>query len=348
VIISDTLNKILKEYQEGNSVLSLSKKYPQFKYSKIYDYIKKNGIEIRQTSETARKFYCNSAYFKEIDTEDKAYWLGFIAADGYISKTKYKNDVLGISLAVKDYSHLEKFKKSISYTGDIKEYISSGYAKSKYSRIAIRDSNVVNDLLSHGIKYNKSLTLDFDSILVPDFLMNHFIRGYFDGDGCITYSIHNKYKDRRYAIKFCGTKSVLQGIGLYLPVKKTHKLSKRKKTKKTTMVLKLVETTKLWTFLNICILTATYFLIENTKDILIFYSTETVPCISNYTKQRRLIAGNPLELNILKRSDETSANVNVKKYLDWAISSQVSNRERFNDYPVGGSRETEMPSVLFL
>lgn len=232
MIISDTLNKILKEYQEGNSVLSLSKKYPQFKYSKIYDYIKKNGIEIRQTSETARKFYCNSAYFKEIDTEDKAYWLGFIAADGYISKTKYKNDVLGISLAVKDYSHLEKFKKSISYTGDIKEYISSGYAKSKYSRIAIRDSNVVNDLLSHGIKYNKSLTLDFDSILVPDFLMNHFIRGYFDGDGCITYSIHNKYKDRRYAIKFCGTKSVLQGIDLYLPVKKTHKLSKRKKDQK--------------------------------------------------------------------------------------------------------------------
>ena len=124
MIISDTLNKILKEYQEGNSVLSLSKKYPQFKYSKIYDYIKKNGIEIRQTSETARKFYCNSAYFKEIDTEDKAYWLGLLFADGCVQYHPKKGDSWSIALSLmkEDKYLVENFAKAVETDLKVKEH----------------------------------------------------------------------------------------------------------------------------------------------------------------------------------------------------------------------------------
>lgn len=53
----------------------------------------------------------NAHYFKFIDTKEKAYWLGFLCADGYISKTKYGK--LGIGLSVKDKVHLIKFCQAI-------------------------------------------------------------------------------------------------------------------------------------------------------------------------------------------------------------------------------------------
>lgn len=62
---------------------------------------------------------------------------------------------------------------------------------------------------------------------------------------------------------------------------------------------------------------------------------------------RQRIAGKPLELNKLQHKDERSLSVNVKNYLDWAISSRVSNRKRFNDYPVAGSRK-KFRSTVYL
>ena len=54
------------------------------------------------------KHNLNKEYFKNIDTEEKAYWLGFIYADGYIIKSE-KNYELGIELNYKDVEHLNKF-----------------------------------------------------------------------------------------------------------------------------------------------------------------------------------------------------------------------------------------------
>ena len=58
-----------------------------------------------------RKHFYNEDYFKVIDSEDKAYWLGFISADGSVSKDAYH---IRISLSSIDIKHLEKFLTCIN------------------------------------------------------------------------------------------------------------------------------------------------------------------------------------------------------------------------------------------
>ena len=48
-------------------------------------------------------------YFDKINTEEKAYWLGFLYADGSISS---KEDKIELGLAEKDLHHIEKFKQT--------------------------------------------------------------------------------------------------------------------------------------------------------------------------------------------------------------------------------------------
>lgn len=57
---------------------------------------------------------------------------------------------------------------------------------------------MTDDLISHGCIQNKTFYIEIPNI--PEPLMNHFIRGFFDGDGCICTD--NK-KKRTVAINFC-------------------------------------------------------------------------------------------------------------------------------------------------
>ena len=56
----------------------------------------------------------NRHIFDEINSPEKAYWLGFIVADGYLNDDK---NMLRIKLGNKDKSHLEKFIKFLE--GDL-------------------------------------------------------------------------------------------------------------------------------------------------------------------------------------------------------------------------------------
>ena len=73
------------------------------------------------------KLPINSNYFETIDTEHKAYWLGFIYADGYLSISG-KTKRMGVSLCLKDKVHLQNFSKCIESNYPIHEYeVSNGY-----------------------------------------------------------------------------------------------------------------------------------------------------------------------------------------------------------------------------
>ena len=115
-------------------------------------------------------------HFEKIDSEEKAYWLGFLYADGYISFSENK---IELSLAEKDVHHIEKFRdflginNRICYRPSVKAY-----------RLSFRSDKCKQDLINQGCTPRKSLTLKFPtSKQVPYELIRHFIRGYFDGDG---------------------------------------------------------------------------------------------------------------------------------------------------------------------
>lgn len=150
-------------------------------------------------------YFYDKRFFKDIDTEEKAYWLGFIYADGCVSHNKNKrNHEVSISLKESDYHHLEKFNDSIN--GNVG--VSFVYKKDSLLKdgrtikgstvgiIRLYSSDMVNDLISHGVIPNKSLIKDAP-IGVPEHLMCHFLRGYFDGNGTICYS-YTKAVDKYY------------------------------------------------------------------------------------------------------------------------------------------------------
>ena len=142
-------------------------------------------------------YYCDFHYFKTIDTQEKAYWLGFIFADGWTFLSKETEaGYLGIELQAGDIGHLKKFNKSIGgnykittrdrkYNDTIGKYF--GIEKDKIThlcQIRVFSRPFTDDLIAHGIIPNKSLVKVFPNT-VPYNLMRHFIRGYFDGNGCV-------------------------------------------------------------------------------------------------------------------------------------------------------------------
>ena len=204
-------NKIIKDYNEGLSGCKIAEKY-EMKTHQVYYILKKNGIKSRSNKENSRKYTHNENFFEVIDCEAKAYWLGFIYADGYISIASTGQKIFGISLSTEDKKHLEKFKKDIQATNPINIYKSTGYGEGgTYCRIAITSEKTVNDLITKGVVEHKTNVLTFPTEeQVPKHLIHHFIRGYFDGDGCITSYKHQGYD--KYKTSFVGTYQFLQSI----------------------------------------------------------------------------------------------------------------------------------------
>lgn len=163
------------------------------------------------------KYSFDKSYFKQIDTEDKAYWLGFICADGYLNK---RGNTLGICLSISDLQHLEKFKKSINYTGDIftrKSQYSKEHKLTEKAVIEIYSKELSKDISSYGLDFKKSHTLGIVSG-IPNNLINHFIRGYFDGDGCLFFE-QGKTKNHKGSpgITIVGTENFLNFIKKFIP-----------------------------------------------------------------------------------------------------------------------------------
>lgn len=173
----------------------------------IGKWLKKEGF----TYSSCNKANIDSLVFCNIDTPEKAYWLGFIFADGYVSR----ENNFELSLALKDVSHLNKFKDFLKYEGNI--YIDQKVGR---CRLQFQDSKIVNSLKSLGCVNRKSLVLVFPQI--DSSFYSHFIRGYFDGDGCIN---NPKYS---ISVDIVGTRSFLESIHNIVQISKT-KIKHRQK-----------------------------------------------------------------------------------------------------------------------
>lgn len=150
----------------------------------------------------------NKYYFNKIESPDKAYWLGFILADGYLDN----RGRFGIELEQKDIGHLEKFKEAIGYKRDIKIYHKkSTFGEQDNCRISFMNAQFTHDLIKLGITLDKSNTGVFPKISKE--LYPHMIRGYLDGNGTIRIQENKKEEGFRLTgLSFCGTKEILQDI----------------------------------------------------------------------------------------------------------------------------------------
>lgn len=179
-----------------------------------------------------RKHFFNELIFESIDTEEKAYWLGFISADVSVNKTSQWNSYrLSIGLNPNDVTHLMRFKNWIGANDvkieEIKETVSS-YNFGKYLnginsyRITLNSKKMCNDLITHGVCIDKTHYLELTKT-IPDNLMRHFIRGFSDGDGSF-YFTYDK-KNKRYRCNFeivGGSKNFIFQLKDYLDTQNIH------------------------------------------------------------------------------------------------------------------------------
>lgn len=206
----EQIDHVLELYKEGYGTPYIEKRTNLKRYT-IDKILKSNGIQKRDNKHKGRRYSYNENFFEKIDTEEKAYWLGFIYADGYIAKRKQGSHVLGITISIKDVKHLELFKEHIEATYPIRRYEShTAYNSSDYVRIELIGDKIVDDIQKLGVHFNKTTILTFPTERqVPQYLLHHFVRGYMDGDG---YVSRCGYGGKILKLGFCGTKEFLEGL----------------------------------------------------------------------------------------------------------------------------------------
>lgn len=128
------------------------------------------------------KYKINETYFEKIDTAEKAYWLGFLYADGHNTEAPYWR--VSLILKNQDTLHVQKFNNIFYPTGDKKiKFRKTDNAASS----VIHSKKICADLVKLNVINRKSLTIKFPSNdQVPDNLLVYFIQGLFDGDGSVS------------------------------------------------------------------------------------------------------------------------------------------------------------------
>ena len=155
----------------------------------------------------------NESYFDKIDSPEKAYWLGFLYADGCIL---YDKNLLPrkVTFALKDKEPVENFRSAISSSHKLSYYSIFDKRTSKfYDRygIQIYCSKFVSGIVQFGYKKKSDYSVAFPDI--DESLYSHFIRGLFDGDGGFTktFSLATIMASRGIIARI---KNILSSIGV--------------------------------------------------------------------------------------------------------------------------------------
>ena len=182
---------LFEMYETGKyTAVDLSKIFPISNVA-ISGLLKRHGYKSKSQSELQRKYPVQEDFFDTIDTQEKAYVLGLLYADGYNDIDK---NAVALGLKEDDKEILDKITKIIQPTKPLqfvhvsKKKKTKGFENSQDQyRLAIANKHISEKLVELGCGKAKTHTLKFPTEeQVPKYLQRHFIRGYFDGDGSVS------------------------------------------------------------------------------------------------------------------------------------------------------------------
>lgn len=196
--------QVIEEYLSGQTPKELGLKYGTSNVT-IYNTLIRHGISRRNPHEAKLRYPYDEHFFDKIDTEQKAYVLGLWYADG----TNHES-TNSIHLCLKDVDLVYTVKALFDTEHPV--YTS----RTDYAAFVLHGKHISSTLARLGCRQQKSLTATFPTEMqVPKELMPHFIRGYFDGDGCI----HIRKQGWNKVVHICGTEAFLSTMATYLPVR---------------------------------------------------------------------------------------------------------------------------------
>jgi len=179
----DSEQKMIDLYQAGKSQREIAKIFSHSQTG-VSLILLRNGIKTR-VGKSIIYADINTSFFKEINCEANAYFLGLLYADGNV-----QNYATTLKLKDNDRFIIEKFRDIMSPSSPIKK-TKNKELQTEYAYFRINRKEVCDQLISHGCVPKKSLILKFPTT-VPNNLIRHFLRGYSDGDGSI-YKNKNKH-----------------------------------------------------------------------------------------------------------------------------------------------------------
>ena len=199
----DQVSYIIDKYVNEN--YSLKKLSNQFSCApaSIRLVLNRNGVH---TNGNKQGYPRNELYFNSINTPEKAYWLGFLYADGCVHSGK----AYVISMNITDKEQVEKFKTAIGAVNHlITETKDDRWRNAKVLyQFSIKDKQLHSDLIKWGCVPKKTFAITKIPNIPKDYI-SHFIRGYFDGDG----SLHWLQNTNNYRISFTsGSQDFLKDI----------------------------------------------------------------------------------------------------------------------------------------
>ncbi len=201
-------DKMVKLYQKGLSAKKASKKVG-CSAPTCLEELRRRGLNIRPTLADRRRYLLDETFFDKINTEEKAYWLGFITADGSIEDT-YR---LKIRLKYGDKKHLKKFLTAVKANNPIRKEITSLNDKLyPMASVAIGSKRMILALSRLGVWPRKSFTIK-PCARVPKHLLHHYWRGLVDGDGSLSKLTHHP---KRYNISLVGNKAIVSGFWAWI------------------------------------------------------------------------------------------------------------------------------------
>lgn len=179
-ISKEIINLIYEDFLNGLTLSALENKYGYSsvtlkKYFNIYN------CEINHKCKLVKGL--NHNFFKIIDTEEKAYLLGFFAADGTINK---KDNGMAILIQKEDVEILDYYKKAFNSQKDYYYYPAQKESHKDRLKIVINSRINKQNLINLGFPCRKTYNMfSLPNEIMKESLWSHFIRGYFDGDGSI-------------------------------------------------------------------------------------------------------------------------------------------------------------------
>jgi intein-encoded DNA endonuclease-like protein len=182
-------NLVIERYNELKNLKKVAKSFG-VSLRPIKRIFKENNIVL-----TNRRYDVNHNYFENIDNEEKAYWLGFLFADGCVRKTKSGSQLV-LKLSVKDEEHLKLFKDNIEsehkigYNQNMTLTKKGTPSTSDNCLIRINSNKLINDLINQGCIPRKTFTIN--KPIIDEKFYKDFIRGFYDGDGNFFYSEKTK------------------------------------------------------------------------------------------------------------------------------------------------------------
>ena len=208
------MNIIIEEYlntpETQRSLTQLQRKYG-IRRQTIAEHLRKRDIEIINQQNRCR---VDENVFDTIDTEEKAYWLGFMYADGNISSKGHR---LEMNLSANDVGHMIKFQNFLKLKNDIR--IDAQGTSDKFKcRLSVRNKHLWEMLNEKGCIPCKSLILKFptETVFSSKNLIYDFIRGYCDGDGSLGFYDYKNTKSSSLSI--VGTYEFLEKARLFLGI----------------------------------------------------------------------------------------------------------------------------------